>query len=222
MTETMELDEYLSLTKKRGKRNKLNNRWTKVEERWFQSDAEAQRYKELELLALLGDITDLRLQPRFELLPEFKRNGEKIRRVTYTADFAYTRTDDGQHVIEDVKGYRTQAFNIKWKWVQYLHPELEFVLVPARFANNALLTSPPVHSQIIGDAMAARRSARYVRRVSMAYQTDTNGVVCAKSACRPVVRYNRSVRLMRTTRALMANVHVARRAVSATGRQANT
>lgn len=66
----------------------------------FASKAEARRYDELMLLVHAGEIKELQLQPRFDLVV----HGLKVGR--YQADFSYRRTADDTPVIEDVKGYR--------------------------------------------------------------------------------------------------------------------
>src|SRR6267154_1785069 len=65
----------------------------------FDSTAEARRYTELKLLKLTGQITELEVHKPFFL----HVNG--IRIGYYEADFTYL--ENGQQVIEDVKGHRT-------------------------------------------------------------------------------------------------------------------
>ena len=106
----------------------------------FDSQKEARRYYELNLLRRAGQITDLELQREFELIPAqyetFERYGKKGQRLqdgqrciekgcTYKADFSYMK--DGQLVVEDVKGYRDPAsagyakFVIKRKLMLWVH-----------------------------------------------------------------------------------------------------
>lgn len=66
----------------------------------FDSMAEAKRFGELRLLEKAGQITELKLQPRYELRAN---GGRKI--GTYVADFRYLDTERGGGVVvEDVKG----------------------------------------------------------------------------------------------------------------------
>ena len=82
--------------------NKYRNRKTIVDGIKFDSKAEAKRYIELKLLQKNGLITNLQLQPRFELQPGYKNNkGENIRAITYKADFSYI--ENGKMIVEDVK-----------------------------------------------------------------------------------------------------------------------
>lgn len=99
---------------KRLKRNKYKNRRIELDGITFDSLREARRYKELKLLERNGDISTLELQPRFELLAKYKNGeGKSIRKMDYVADFKYI--EDGQVVVEDTKGMRTQVYNIKKK-----------------------------------------------------------------------------------------------------------
>lgn len=94
---------------------KYNNRKTTVEGIAFDSKREAARYSELKLLEKAGEITDLELQKRFELVP--KQQGE--RSVVYVADFVYRDSRSGALVVEDTKGCRTKEYIIKRKLMLY-------------------------------------------------------------------------------------------------------
>lgn len=96
------------------RRSKYNAVRRAVDGIMFASVAEARRYGELELLLQAGKITELKLQPEFELLPAFEYNGEKIRAIKYRADFSY-KDDEGLTAIEDVKGMRTEVYKLKRK-----------------------------------------------------------------------------------------------------------
>lgn len=95
----------------------------------FDSLAELSRYKELKLLLSAGEITDLWIHPRFELQPKFRRDGKTERAIVYEADFSYR--ENGQLIVEDVKGKRTQLYSTKRKMLLYKYPEIEFREVKA-------------------------------------------------------------------------------------------
>lgn len=98
--------------------NKYNARKVKIDGYTFDSQREAERYSELHLMEKAGEITDLIVHPKIELQPGFYYKNERIRAITYEADFQYL--DKNSNVItEDVKGMETQAFRIKWKLLQY-------------------------------------------------------------------------------------------------------
>ena len=72
--------------------------------RHFASEKEAERFRELDLLQRTGQITGLRCQVPFELIPKQERgDGKWENPCTYIADFVYR--DGCKVVVEDVKGY---------------------------------------------------------------------------------------------------------------------
>lgn len=92
----------------------------------FDSKKEAARYDFLMLELAAGRIRDLRLQYQILLQPAYTDavTGERIRAISYLADFRYERQDEAgewREVIEDTKGgkngkgTRTAEFNIKKK-----------------------------------------------------------------------------------------------------------
>lgn len=88
------------------KRSKYNARKYEANGQTFDSKKEYTRYLTLLEMEQNGQISDLRLQVPFTLLPLQRVEGEKsLRAVKYIADFVYTQAD-GKTVVEDVKGYR--------------------------------------------------------------------------------------------------------------------
>ena len=86
----------------------------------FDSVKEAERYVDLSLLQRAGEISDLRLQVPFELVPKQKdTRGRVIREIKYVADFVYT--ENGKMVVEDVKGCKTKEYELKKKLMKYFH-----------------------------------------------------------------------------------------------------
>jgi hypothetical protein len=71
----------------------------------YASKAEATRAEELKLLQRAGKISELQEQVKFPLLVGDILIGY------YIADFVYR--EDGEHVVEDVKGVKTPLFS--WK-----------------------------------------------------------------------------------------------------------
>lgn len=68
-----------------------------------------------------GMITDLQEQVKFELLPSQRGPDGKVaeRKVTYTADFCYKQ--NGELVVEDSKGFRTQQYVLRRKMMLWFH-----------------------------------------------------------------------------------------------------
>ena len=94
--------------------SKYNSRKTKIDGITFDSKREANRYLELKLLQRAGKIKDLQLQVPYELTPAYtNKSGKKIRASRYYADFVYI--ENGEQVIEDVKGVKTDLYKLKKK-----------------------------------------------------------------------------------------------------------
>ena len=104
----------------RASRSKYHNRKTECDGIIFDSKREAARYKELKLLLTAGEISDLRMQVPYELIPTFKLKGETFRGMKYVADFVY-RDKNGNEVVEDSKGMRTDIYKLKKKLMAYIH-----------------------------------------------------------------------------------------------------
>lgn len=107
--------------------SKYKNKKIQVDMYVFDSIAESRRYKELKLLERAGEITDLKLQPKFLLQESFKKNGKTFRKIEYIADFQYI--ENGKTIVEDVKGMQTEAFKIKHKLFEKKYPDLELRII---------------------------------------------------------------------------------------------
>ena len=83
----------------------------------FDSKKEASRWQVLCGMQDLGAISDLKRQVRFELIPKQidPVTGRVLERAcTYVADFTYYDAD-GNFVVEDSKGMKTDSYKIKKK-----------------------------------------------------------------------------------------------------------
>ena len=96
--------------------NKFNAKKVHTAEGDFDSKREFARWCDLKLLQRAGKISELRRQVRFQLCETpYDEDGKAIfRGVSYVADFVYV--EDGKTVVEDCKGFRTDAYLIKKKW----------------------------------------------------------------------------------------------------------
>lgn len=74
-----------------------------------------------------GAVLKLELQPKFELVPPFTKDGQKYRAIHYIADFDVTYSDGTREII-DVKGFQTAVFKIKARMFDYQYPDLTLVL----------------------------------------------------------------------------------------------
>ena len=98
----------------------------------FDSQLEANRYSELVLMQRAGEITELRRQVSYELIPSQRepstvgpRGGVKLGKfieqaVNYIADFVYT-DKQGNTIVEDTKGVKTADYIIKRKLMLWVH-----------------------------------------------------------------------------------------------------
>lgn len=90
----------------------------------YDSKKEARRATELKLLEKAGVISHLQEQVVYELIPSQYRivSGKKKcieRAMKYIADFQYV--ENGNTVVEDAKGFRTEVYRIKKKLMLYFH-----------------------------------------------------------------------------------------------------
>ena len=99
---------------RRGRYPKTFSKYGNIKTVGFHSKREAQHYWKLAALQAAGQISNLKKQVRFDLVV----NGEKI--CSYYADFTYS-LPDGSKVIDEVKGFRTDVFRVKWKLLQALY-----------------------------------------------------------------------------------------------------
>lgn len=96
----------------------------------FDSRRERNRYIILSSMEKAGEISDLRMQVSFELIPAVYETVEKqlktkvkmvercVQRAThYIADFVY-KDKDGKIVVEDAKGMKTKEYMLKKKMMR--------------------------------------------------------------------------------------------------------
>lgn len=115
--------------------NKYHNKKVSVGGEVFDSKKELRRYNELLLLQRAGEISDLKRQVEYELIPnqyeikeQYSKSGKRLkdkrvlleRRVCYVADFVY-KTKDGETVVEDTKGIKTDKYILKRKMMLFFH-----------------------------------------------------------------------------------------------------
>jgi hypothetical protein len=81
----------------------------------FASGREAKRAFELQLLERAGEITDLKFQVPYEVIPP----GPGERAAFYVADFTYFK--DKALVVEDAKGAKTPVYVLKRKLMRHVY-----------------------------------------------------------------------------------------------------
>lgn len=113
----------------RRSRNKYNARKTIRDGHVFDSAAEADYYIKLKGRLMAGEISNLRLQPKFVLLEAFTDSGGKRQRaITYTADFAYDEAD-GAAVVAECKGFETRDWVIRKKLFLYRYRQYRLEVI---------------------------------------------------------------------------------------------
>lgn len=92
------------------------------------SKREAKRCGELHLLQRAGEISDLVIEPTYELHvggePIKMRNGHKAK---YRPDFVYS--EGGRAVAEDVKGFIVRDFPLRAALFRVCYPDIELRVV---------------------------------------------------------------------------------------------
>lgn len=114
------------------KSRKYGNSKITLDEITFDSKKEARRYLDLHLLLEAGEISDLRMQVKYVLIPPQRepdvtgpRGGVKPGKLietecSYIADFVY-KDKDGKTIVEDTKGFKTKDYIIKRKLMLFIH-----------------------------------------------------------------------------------------------------
>ena len=108
--------EHLEAAKAR-KRHKYNAKGEYVDGRWFDSGAEAMRYKQLKELEAAGFIINLQFHTQFPVLIKGKQM------FVYKTDFTYDVIEPSsgnviENIVEDVKGMKTPVYRLKKKIVE--------------------------------------------------------------------------------------------------------
>ena len=119
------------------RKNKYGNHKVVIAGIEYDSQKEADRYKELQLLEKAGKIENIKRQVPFELIPKqteiverySDKTGKRLKDkektlehpCSYIADFVYYDREAGQWIVEDAKGYKTPEYKIKRKLMLYVH-----------------------------------------------------------------------------------------------------
>ncbi|WP_282926906.1 DUF1064 domain-containing protein [Helcococcus kunzii] len=104
---------------------KYKNKKPKYDGMTFDSILEKDRYIELKRLEKLGIISDLRLQPKFEIIPTVRYKNKTYRVTYYIADFMYLDSKNNL-IVEDTKGFETDVYKLKRKLFLLQNPDIDF------------------------------------------------------------------------------------------------
>lgn len=100
---------------------KYNSKKVELDGIVFDSKIESKYYEYLKEQQRNSKILFFRTQPIYQLQESFKKYNKTFRRIDYIADFEIHHLDGSIEVV-DVKGYRTQTFNIKRKLFEHKYP----------------------------------------------------------------------------------------------------
>ena len=122
------IDQLMTLTGgrfpggSRAKRGKGKNKYNAQKTGGYDSKKEYRRACLLKALLRSGEISVLREQVKFVLIPTQRDNGGHLieKECSYYADFVY-HDKDGNLVVEDTKGVRTSEYRLKKKLMLQVH-----------------------------------------------------------------------------------------------------
>jgi hypothetical protein len=90
----------------------------------FDSAVESYYYEYLKELKAKEKILNFELQPKYELISKFKKDGKQYQGIKYKADFIIYHLDGSEEVI-DVKGMATPEAKMKRKLFNYKYHDLK-------------------------------------------------------------------------------------------------
>lgn len=162
-------------TFKVSKKGKYNNRGFRLDGKFFDSEAEANRYAQLKALQAADVITHLECQVPYQI----HIDGTLI--CTYYADFRYITNEPHAMVIEDVKGQRTDTFILKKKLVEAKH-KIRILELPAswlaHYDGKHALDCLPIIEQLEKEKKAraaARKEARRLKTKAAQAELEAQG-----------------------------------------------
>ena len=94
----------------------------------FDSIDESKYYQALLIRKAKGEILNFEMQPKFILIPGFKKQGKTFRAMTYTPDFLIYHIDGSEELI-DVKGFSTQQGELRYKLFNYFYQDKKLTWV---------------------------------------------------------------------------------------------
>ena len=106
----------------RAKRGKGKNKYNAQKTGGYDSKKEYRRACKLKELLRSGEISDLREQVKYVLIPTQRDSSGNLieKECSYYADFVY-RDKNGNLVVEDTKGVRTSEYRLKKKLMLQVH-----------------------------------------------------------------------------------------------------
>lgn len=94
----------------------------------FDSKREARCFDDLFRQLKLGMISQLKLQPKYLLIPTLNWNETTLRKISYIADFEYL-DKNGNKIAVDAKGFQTDVYKLKKRLFIQNYPDYKLVEV---------------------------------------------------------------------------------------------
>lgn len=107
---------------------KYNSKKITVDGYTFDSMDESKYYQALLIRKAKGEIVNFEMQPKFTLIPGFKKQGKTFKAMTYTPDFLIYHNDGTEELI-DVKGFSTQQGELRYKLFNYFYQDKKLTWV---------------------------------------------------------------------------------------------
>lgn len=118
-----------SAVQEKARGNKYGAKRVKDDGKTFDSQAEYRHWLVLRARKEAGEITDLIHQCKIILLEGFTYQGQKVKQISYTADFVFM--ENGICHIQDLKSVitaKTESFRIRWRLLQWMYRERDDVV----------------------------------------------------------------------------------------------
>lgn len=103
-------------------KTKYKSRKITVDGYTFDSIDESKYYQALLIKKAKDEIINFEMQPKFILIPGFKKQGKTYRSMTYTPDFLIYHLDGAEELI-DIKGFSTQQGELRYKLFNYFYQD---------------------------------------------------------------------------------------------------
>ena len=111
---------------------KYNNKKCNQDGYTFDSQDEMRYYEYLKTLKAKDKILNFELQPKYTLLKAFEYMGKKRQAMTYTPDYLIYHLDGTEELI-DVKGFGTQAGELRRKLFEYFYTDIKLTWIASNY-----------------------------------------------------------------------------------------
>lgn len=110
------------------KKQKFNAKKIEYDGIIFDSKTECDYFIHLKEKVKSGEIKSFTTQPNYVLQPKFTKYNKHYREISYSPDFMIVNNDDSITLV-DVKGFSTQASEMRRKMFDYQFPNIELIWI---------------------------------------------------------------------------------------------